>query len=239
MARLLTPALDLLLPHHCLLCEQPVADVQQFCQACFKKFRFVTEPRCQKCGLPFPADVGQGETCWDCEQQPPAFTAARAVWLYDDAARAVILPFKHADRLEFSPRLVKYLFEQVQDWLPQLDMVIPIPLHWWRLWQRGYNQSAIVAMALAKMIGKTYAPEALRRRLATRSQGGLTRPERWANLRGVFTAKASLIQGRRILLVDDVMTTGATLNSGAETLLKQGAKEVYALALARVTKDLL
>jgi ComF family protein len=231
-------ALDLVLPPLCLVCRQPVSDAGGLCASCWSAIRFIGPPHCEQCGLPFAFE--QGPLCGECLQRPPAFSRARAVMLYDDPGKTLILRFKHADRIHAAPALARWLARAGGDLLPHSDVLVPVPLHWRRLFQRRYNQSALLAKALSRQTGLPWLPDTLRRVRATASQGGLGARQRRLNVRGAFAVPAALrarIAGKRALLIDDVLTTGATLDAAARALRRAGAADVFALALARVSKE--
>ncbi len=232
-------ALDLVVPPLCLVCRKPVGNAGTLCPECWRGMRFIGPPFCDNCGLPFEVAPPGHAICGECLREPPAFSRARAVLRYDDASRALILRFKNADRVHAAAALAQWLARAGRDLLAEAEMIVPVPLHWRRLLRRRYNQSALLANALARQTGIACTPDALRRRRATPTQGGLTAPQRRANVRGAFELhprRSAAIVGRRVLLVDDVLTTGATLDEAARVLRRAGAADVYALAVARVSK---
>ncbi len=232
--RLGRAVLDAALPPHCLTCDNAVDQQGTQCAACFAKLRFITEPCCARCGLPLP----HGDAvCESCERAPPIFEQARAPILYDDGARALILPFKHADRTELAVPLAMHMARAGAALLARADILVPVPLHWRRLFKRRYNQAALLARQLAGRVGKPCIPDALRRPRATTPLGGLTAFERRIAVDGVFVVAPGHVlrlQGKRVLLVDDVMTSGATANGCARALLAAGVAAVDVLAAARV-----
>jgi len=238
----LRPLLDLVLPPRCLSCGELVADPGALCGSCFAAVRFITAPLCDRCGAPFPdpqddAD-GTPPLCATCHGAPPAFDRARAVLAYDDHSRALLLAFKHADRTDAAQPLAAWMARAGAGLLAQTDLIVPVPLHRWRLWKRRYNQAALLAGALARMSGRPWDPLVLHRARSTPPQGGLGRAGRRANVRGAFrVARPDRVAGRRVLLVDDVLTTGATVEECAHVLRRAGARGVDVLTLARVTLD--
>ena len=227
---------DTIFPPLCPACAAPVGAVGHLCADCWATLTFLDGAACATCGLPFEIEVGADSQCGACLAEPPAFERARAVLRYDAAARGVILAFKHGDRLDMAPTFGQWLARVSRTSLGEVDAVAPVPLHRWRLITRRYNQAAVLAAALARDLGVPHLPDLLARRRATPSQGGLDRAARRANVAGAFAVRErrqAAIKGRRVLLVDDVMTTGATVNACAKTLLRQGAASVAVAVLAR------
>lgn len=231
-------ALDLLLPPQCLACRAIVAEPGALCGPCFAKLRFITAPCCAACGLPFEFDPGADALCGDCIRRRPAYGRARAVFRYDDASRGLVLAFKHGDRIDAAPAYARWLARAGGELIAEADAIAPVPLHWSRLFRRRYNQSALLANALARITGRAVTPDLLRRRRRTPPQGGMGRAERVRNVRGAFAlGPGRAVAGKRILLIDDVLTTGATAEACAAVLTKAGAKAVDVLTLARVVRD--
>jgi ComF family protein len=239
-ARILAHALlDLLLPPHCPSCGIDVAVQGTFCAACFAALNFVTEPLCDSCGLPFASAAHAGPTrlCAGCFVSPPAWRHARAAFLYDDASRRLILPLKYADRQELAAVLATHMARAGRTLLAQADLLVPVPLHRWRLFRRGYNQAALIAQKLARQAQKHACLDALRRTRRTRLLGTLSAAERAEELRGALIVRenrADRIAGSRVLLIDDVLTSGATAGTCARVLLDAGAVHVDVLVAARV-----
>lgn len=230
-------ALDLLLPPLCLSCDAPVAGHGTLCAGCWKGIQFVAAPYCSGCGAPFDTPVGEGQICAACLTNPPVFRTARAAMLYDDASKRLILGFKHGDRTHLAGTLAGWMQRASQDYWENADIVIPVPLHRWRLFKRRYNQAAMLAKEIGKATGKPVAVDGLLRLKPTPIQGHRNRKERQANVKGAFAVNprfAAQIKGKAIVLIDDVLTTGATLNECSRILLEGGAQTVQALTLARV-----
>jgi len=245
--------LDALLPPRCLACGGAVESQGALCAACWQGISFLGEPCCARCGLPFPFDAGAGAECAQCIAHPPPYGRARAVFAYDDHSRRLILAFKHADRLHGMPAFGQWLARSGGGLLATADLVAPVPLHWTRLFRRRFNQSALLAQAAVAAWGERtlrertmreqagpaprFAPELLVRRRRTRSQGHLSRLQRAENVRGAFALKPGAdVAGRRVLLVDDVLTTGATIEACTRVLKRAGAAEVDVLTLARAMR---
>lgn len=234
-----TAALDLLLPPECLACDAPVSAPGLFCAACFGATTLIVDPVCARCGLPFASAeaAGRAGVCPACHDAPPRFAAARAALLYDAGARRLILPFKHADRPEIAARLAPLLARAGVGLLEAAEVLVPVPLHRRRLFARRYNQAAVLALALGKRARRPVVVDALRRLRPTAPLRGRTAAERAAALAGAFAvrpSRAAALAGRRVLLIDDVLTSGATANACAEALLDAGARRVDVLAAARV-----
>lgn len=231
--------LDLLLPPLCLTCDRPVAAPGQFCATCFQDANFITAPFCARCGAPFvyAALAGGDGLCAHCRHHPPVFSRARAAFRYDAMARRLILPFKHGDRTELAAPLAHFMARAGAALLAEADLLVPVPLHRTRLLARRYNQAALLARALARHAGRKVLPDALRRVRATPMLGDLSAAERaetMADVIAVRPGRPAAIAGRRVLLIDDVLTTGATTNACARALFAAGARDVDLLVLARV-----
>ena len=229
-------ALDLLLPAGCTGCAAPVADPGQLCAACFSELNFIGEPLCQSCGLPFPSTRAK-PLCETCIAAPPPWGQARAALLYDAGSKALILPFKHAGREENAATLALHMLRAGKTLLVGAELLVPVPLHRSRLLARRYNQAALLAHALARRTGIRDLPDALLRIRATAPLGIRTAAKRAALLDGAIAVRPgrqSAIAGRRLVLIDDVMTSGATARACAGALLDAGAHSVDVLVASRV-----
>jgi ComF family protein len=203
----------------------------------WSKIHFLDGPVCDGCGAPFDYDAGPDVRCAACMTRPRAFDAARAACLYDEASRDAILKLKHADRTDLAPLFARWLSRAAADLLEGADAIAPTPLHPLRLLKRRYNQAAEVARPLAALTGRPYLADALVRRRATETQAGKSGGGRRRNVAGAFhvpEGRVGQVAGRRILLIDDVMTTGATAEGCARALKKAGAVRVDVAVLARV-----
>ena len=199
------------------------------------RIRFLDGPVCDGCGAPFEFDPGT--RCAACLAKPRAFDAARAACLYDETSRDPILKLKHADRLDLAPMLARWISRAARELIEEADAIAPVPLHPMRLIARRHNQAAEIARPLAKMTGTPYLPDAVVRRRRTEMQGGKSGSGRRRNVAGAFAvpqARRRQVEGLRILLVDDVLTTGATAEGCARALKAAGAARVDLAVVARV-----
>jgi ComF family protein len=202
----------------------------------WSKIAFIEAPFCDACGAPFDYDLGPGARCPACSREAPAFDHARAACVYDEHVSDLILKLKHADRTDLSGLFARWIARAAADLLPRIDGVVPVPLHRWRLLRRRYNQAAEIARPLARQAGVAYWPDALVRPRSTGTQGGKSGEARRTNVAGAFAVSPrwrSRVAGRRILVVDDVLTTGATAEGCALALKAAGAACVDVAVIAR------
>jgi len=228
--------LDLLLPPRCISCQEIVLQEKSLCVDCWSEANFITAPFCSCCGLPFEIDIPDQALCLDCARAHPPFKTARTVFPYDDFSKGLILAFKHGDRTDLAPTMAAWMRRSAAEMMSKCDLILPVPLHWRRLGARRYNQAALLCHELAKLNTTPCDPNILKRIRHTPSQGHLSRMARQRNLQAAFQVTQD-VTGRSILLVDDVLTTGATILNCTNVLLKAGAKEVHVLTFARVIQN--
>ncbi len=232
--------IDVLLPPRCLACGEIVAADGALCPACWSTVAFIAPPCCRRCGVPFAFDPGAGVECGECARRPPPFDRARSALRYDDASRPLILGFKHADRTHAAPAYGAWMARAAGPLLAEAEVIVPVPLHWTRLVRRRYNQAALMALAMGRIGGRPVVADALVRRRRTPSQGMMRRLGRFRNVAGAFAIhprRAAGIAGKRVLLVDDVLTTGATVEACIRALRAAGAAAVDVVTLARVVRE--
>jgi ComF family protein len=228
--------LDVALPPLCPACRDLVTG-SGLCPSCWGKLSFIAPPYCPRLGIPFAYDPGPGILSMQAIADPPAYSRARAAVRYDDVAARLVHAFKYGDRLDLAPMLGRWMAHAGDALLREADALVPVPLHWRRLWTRRFNQSAALAEAISAASGVKVAHTPLRRVKATAQQVGLSRAERATNVQGAFRVDASAkgeIAGRRLIVVDDVLTSGATSDACARALLRAGAAQVDVLVFARV-----
>lgn len=231
--------LGFVLPPRCLACGEAVESVGALCVGCWTRLRFLSPPQCAACGYPFEYDAGDGTLCGVCVRERPAFDRARAVLVYDDASRDLLVAFKHGDRTDAAGAYGAWMARAGAELLRDADLVAPVPLHRLRLLYRRYNQSALLAQAIATASGRAFAPDLLARIRNTPSQGRMSVVERERNVRGAIAVRRhrkAAVAGKRVLVIDDVLTTGATAGACARALRRAGARAVDVLTLARVVR---
>jgi ComF family protein len=231
-------ARDVALPTQCVACREPVAG-DGLCGACWAKLDFIAPPFCPRLGIPFVYDPGPDILSMQALAASPAYHRARAAVRYDEIARTLVHALKFQDRTDLAPAMGRWMARAGGELLKDADALVPVPLHWRRGWSRRYNQSGALARVIGTAARVPLAADALRRIRPTAHQIGLPRHERAANVQGAFAvpeARRPLVQGRRLVLVDDVLTTGATSDACARALLRAGAARVDLLVFARVVE---
>src|ERR1700730_4794774 len=216
--------LDAALPPLCPACRRPVADDGGLCPGCWSQLSFITPPYGERLGIPFAYDPGPGVLSMQAIADPPAYQRARAAVRYDEIARTLVHALKYGDRLDLAPTLGRWMVQAGAPLLAEADTLVPVPLHWRRLWWRRFNQSAALAEVIAARVNLPVA-HALARVKATRQQVGLTASERALNVQGAFRvpeAARADVQGRRLVIVDDVLTSGATIHARSRGFLRAG-----------------
>jgi ComF family protein len=241
---LVREVVDFALPPRCPACGTITPEPHRFCFDCWRALAFLGDPCCARCGLPFAYGDSSGE-CGRCLAEPPPFDRLRAAVAYGEVARTVVLKLKYSGRPGLAETLARFMLRHLADCggaaageAPAL--LVPVPLHRWRIWKRGYNQAALIACALSRRSGIPVAPGLLRRIRATPPLKGLGRRERALAVRGAFRVSdesRAALAGRRIILVDDVFTSGATASACAQALKRAGAGSVTILCWARVVHD--
>lgn len=233
--------LDSLLPPQCLGCRTLLRDDVALCSECWSAVRFIARPLCEACGLPFGVDAGDTALCGECVARPRLFERARAAMVYNDGSRGLILAFKRGDRTDAAPAFGRWMARAGGELLVDAHLLVPVPLHWTRLFARKYNQAALLALALQRISGVVAVPDLLVRRRRTESLGHLGARARAETVRGaiaVHPRRAGALKDRRVILIDDVHTTGATADACTRALLGEGAAAVDVLTLARTVREL-
>ena len=233
--------LDTLYPPHCLTCDAAVTDPGTLCARCWDEAGFIAGLACDRCGVPLPGDISDAPAiCDDCRLLARPWSHGRAVLVYGGTGRRLVLALKHGDRQDIARPAGQWLARRAAPLSRPDTLVAPVPLHRTRLFHRRFNQSALLAAALARALDRPHVPDLLRRTRRTASQDGRSRAGRFENLTGAIAPNprhAARIAGRHILLVDDVMTAGATLAAATEACFQAGADDVDVIVLARVLRD--
>src|SRR5271165_3754278 len=234
--RIVKGAADTLYPPTCLACRAATGAHGALCPRCWNAMRFIERPFCERLGTPFEQDLGEGLLSPQAMADPPVFQRARAVARFEDGpARALAHRLKYSDRAELARPMARWMARAGADILADADLLVPVPLHPLRLWRRRFNQAAALAREVTRQTGKRCDPAALLRVKATQSQVGLSRAQRADNVQGAFrAADSAAVRGRNVVLIDDVLTSGATANAASRALLRGGAKRVDVLVFARV-----
>lgn len=235
---LIIQAVDTVLPPRCVVTGEMVDQQGMISSQAWNKLDFVTDPMCNQCGFPFDFEVEPGSLCASCLDYPPPFEFARSALKYDDVSRELILGFKHADQTHMALSFIPWLEKAGSGMLNTADLLIPVPLHRWRLISRRYNQAAILARYVSESTKTPSLMNALKRTRATVSQGHMKAGERYKNVKRAFAVHPDAdVKGKNIVLIDDVYTTGATAKECTKALLKAGANKVDVLTLARVVRE--
>lgn len=233
-------AIGLVYPPSCASCGAATAQAQGLCPSCWSGLALIDRPYCERLGTPFAVDLGPGLVSPAAIADPPVFARARSVCRFEGTARDLVHRLKYGDRPDLAIMLGRMMAQAGAELLAEADLLVPVPLHRTRLWRRRFNQAAALSQALTRRTGVATAPTALARVKRTRQQVGLTRAQRAENLQGALRVRQSsrsLVEGRRIVLVDDVLTTGSTANAASRALLRAGATAVDVLTFARVVTD--
>jgi ComF family protein len=238
---LLAPLIDLAFPPRCPLCGEGLQSQTGLCAACWSELAIPGEPSCALCQRPFAGDIAAGSICAPCLASPPAHAGIAAGTLYNDAARRLVLSFKRGRRIALAPMMARLIAARLAfadaGWL-----LVPVPLHRWRLWRRGFNQAALLAREIGRIKGMAVVVDALVRVRATPQLGGLGSRARARALQGAIAvnpARAARLRGARVVLVDDVLTSGATSTACLRALRRAGAEKVAIACFARVLDDAL
>ncbi|MBX2834351.1 MAG: ComF family protein [Micavibrio sp.] len=240
LAKTASKMIDTILPSRCIISGEIVDGQGLIASSQWGRLNFICTPHCDTCGFPFDFEVSEGALCAACLDYPPKYDSARSALVYDDVSRQFVIAFKHSDKTHYAPAFIPWLIRAGQELIDESDVIVPVPLHPLRLVRRRYNQAALLAMFLGKETGLGVANDAIRRTRATKTQGHLNMVERKKNVRKAFEVnprRNDAIKGKRVLLLDDVYTTGATVNECTRALKIAGAKEVHVLTLARAVKD--
>jgi ComF family protein len=235
--RLAQSAADLLLPPTCPACRSAVAGSDALCARCWSAIRFIAPPICPVYGTPFAYDLGAGIVSAAALADPPPFRRARSAAIYGDVARSLVHQLKYHDRPHLAHVMAIAMHRAGRELLADCRVIVPVPLHGFRLWQRRFNQAAVLAAGIAELSGTPADPFLLQRVRPTRHQVGLTALQRRDNMAGAFRVPAAMrpaLAGREVLLVDDVYTSGATVKAATRALLRGGAAAVDVLTFARV-----
>ncbi len=236
--------LDLLLPPLCLTCDAVVDEQGALCSSCFRETGFITAPYCETCGAPFSraeavvAVVRRGRMCGDCQDDPPPWARARAALRYDAQARRVVLPLKYGDRTELAPALAAMMMRAGGELVREAEVIVPVPLHRTRLISRRFNQAALIAGQIGRLGGRTAVLDGLVRVRRTAALAELPPQARQVEMEGAIAVRPGRVErlrGKRVLLVDDVLTSGATARACAFALLTAGVAWIDLLVAARVS----
>jgi ComF family protein len=228
---------DGVLPPRCLACGAMVDEVDALCPECWSSMTFFAPPWCAVCGLPFPHPMGEHAICGACASRPPSWDRARSVFRYDRHSRRLVLMLKHGDQTHLAGAFGRWMHRAGSEVLAEADLLVPVPLHWTRLFGRRFNQAAILAQAIRAVGGPPVGADWLVRQRRTPSQGLMGPAARARNVRGAFALRRGRsVEGKTVVLIDDVLTTGATAEECARVLRREGATTVGVLVLARAVR---
>jgi ComF family protein len=239
---LMTAAVDAVYPPVCSGCGRMVGQHRGVCPACWATLRLIERPYCEVLGVPFSHDIGTGILSADAIANPPVFERLRSVAIHDGIARSLVHGLKYRDRTDLAVMMAEWMVRASDGTVAACDAVIPVPLHAYRLWNRKFNQSAELARAISRISRRPFLATALVRTKRTLQQVGLGASQREDNVRGAFSvceAGRAAVFGKRIVLVDDVYTTGATVSAATRALKKAGATDVTVLTFARAMSGLI
>ena len=229
--------LDFVLPQRCLSCDARVSEQTGLCAECWSQMPFLERPWCQRLGIPFSYDVGEGAWSPQAIAAPPVFGRLRSVAFYEGPARQMVHALKFSGRRELARPMARWMARSGSELLSEESLLVPVPLHWLRLLSRRFNQAADLAKEVSRECGGQFEPQILRRQKRTRRQVGLSAKDRHRNVRSAFKVdadRADLVQGRHVVLIDDVLTTGSTVSACCKCLLSSGAASVDVLTFAQV-----
>lgn len=230
---------DLIFPIQCMTCDEMVEEEGRLCPNCWSRTEFIIDHPCDKCGRPLTGDAREGDLCDDCLVTPHLWDRGRAALVYGDNARRIILGLKYGDRTEYAKHAAPWMSQRIDDLVTDETLVLPVPLHWFREMRRQYNQSALLGAELAKLRDIEFRANALQRKRMTKCLDGYSAEQRRDILKDAIVTHPKhgrCIAGREVLLVDDVLTTGATLDACAEVCIDAGAIKVNVVTLARVAR---
>ncbi|MBV1918479.1 MAG: ComF family protein [Sphingomonadaceae bacterium] len=237
----LSPLVDLVFPPRCPLCGEGISGQDGLCVSCWENLVIPGNPACAQCGRPFDGGIVQGSTCAPCLADPPRHDGIAAATLYNDTSRKLVLSFKYGRKIALASMMARLMAAKL-DFVDETWLIVPVPLHRWRIWRRGFNQSAILSKEIARLTGAQLCIDALKRKKATRALGGLGAKARKRELSGAIAAsknRSALLKNANVLLVDDVLTSGATSDACVAVLKKADAERVVISCFARVLDEAL
>ena len=241
LSQTLAPVVDLVFPPRCPLCGEGLSAQTGLCGTCWNELAIPGDPSCTSCGRPFGDGILDCAVCAVCLANPPRHDGIAAATLYNDASRKLVLSFKHGNRIALAPMMARLIAAKLalegEEWL-----IVPVPLHRWRLWRRGFNQAAVLGKELSKLTGAPVLVDGLVRRKPTPTLGGLGASARRRTLAGAIAVnpvRMDRLRGVRVLLVDDVLTSGATTDACVSVLKRAKVSEVRIACFARVLDEAL